>query len=133
MKIPETINRGKESMNIKQLNVAGGDKLKLTNSGNLELLFVGTGSAFAERHFQNNFILVKGDTHIAIDMGETFKTALRQSAGLGLGDIKNLFVTHLHPDHSNGVATWMMHNRYVTQAANFFSRMGKATIGTNIS
>lgn len=116
-------------MEIKQLDVANGDKLNLTTKGNLEILFVGTGSAFAEKHFQNNFILVKGDTHIAIDMGETFKTALRQSAGLGMGDIKNLFVTHLHPDHSNGVATWMMHNRYVVQGGNLFGRFGTPNAG----
>ena len=120
-------------MQIKQLNVAGGDKLNLTNNGELDILFVGAGNAFAEKHFQNNFIIVKGDTHLAVDMGETWKTALRQTAGLGMGDIKNLFITHLHPDHANGAATWMMFNRYMVQGKNLFPRIGTVDAGKLMS
>ena len=34
--------------------------LRLTNNGSLEMFFLGTGSAFVKKNFQNNVIVIKG-------------------------------------------------------------------------
>lgn len=88
-------------------------KLSLRNDGELELFFIGTGSAFAKTLFQTNFLIIKGDTHILVDFGTTGVAALREMAGLEATDIEVVLPTHSHSDHIGGMEALALMNRYV--------------------
>ena len=85
----------------------------LKNDGQLEIFFIGVGAAAAEKHNQTNFLIVKGDTHILVDLGSTGQRALRETAGLGLSDIEVILPTHSHADHVGGIENLALNNRYV--------------------
>lgn len=88
---------------------------KLQNQGNLELMFIGCGTAFSKNLFNNNFIIVKGKTHLLVDFGMTGPMALKKNAGLEVYDIENVLVTHSHADHIGGIEQLALFNRYVAQ------------------
>ncbi len=88
-------------------------KLSLKNDGELELFFLGTGSAFAKTLYQTNFLIIKGDTHILVDFGITGPAALRNIAGLEITDIDVILPTHSHSDHVGGIEGLALMNRYV--------------------
>ena len=90
-------------------------KLPLKNSGDLELCFLGVGSAFAEIHHQTNFIIVKGDVHILVDFGMTGPKALLQSCGRKPTEIEVVLPTHSHSDHVGGIECLALMNRYVAR------------------
>jgi len=50
--------------------------LALTNGGELELTFIGSGSAFSKVFYQNNLLIVKGDSHLLVDCGTRAPEAL---------------------------------------------------------
>lgn len=88
-------------------------ELSLVNNGDLELFFIGTGSAFAKTLNQTNFIIIKGDTHIMVDFGMTGPRALNQTAGLDTTDINTILPTHSHSDHVGGIEALVLMNRYI--------------------
>ena len=88
-------------------------KLSLRNDGELELFFIGTGSAFAKTLFQTNFLIIKGNTHILVDSGTTGVAALREMTGLEATDIEVVLPTHSHSDHIGGMEALALMNRYV--------------------
>lgn len=90
-------------------------KLPLTNKGRLALLFLGTGSAFTKKNYQNNLLIVKGDDHLLVDCGTRGPEALTR-LGRTVGDIRNYYVTHSHADHIGGLEEVMLVNRYMTRA-----------------
>lgn len=87
--------------------------LALKNQGSLELTFVGAGSAFSKKYFQNNLLIVKGDTHVLVDCGSRAPEAL-SLLGLKVGDIDRFLITHTHADHIGGLEEVMLTNRYLT-------------------
>ena len=87
--------------------------LSLKNNGKLEIFFIGTGSAFAKAFNQNNFLIIKGNTHIMVDFGMTGPRALYQTAGLEVTDIEAVLPTHSHADHVGGIEALALTN--VTQ------------------
>jgi len=89
--------------------------ISLKNDGNLEIIFLGVGSAFAMKNYQTNFLIIKGDHHILVDFGEDGKRALPNITGLKVEDIECVLPTHSHPDHVNGIATIGLANRYIGQ------------------
>lgn len=88
-------------------------KLKLKNTGELELVFLGTGTPFTKTLFNNNFFLIKGDTHILIDFGQSGPAALKNIAGLMPTDIEVILPTHSHTDHIGGLEYLALFNRYL--------------------
>jgi len=86
--------------------------LALTNSGELEVVFLGTGTAFASELNQTNFLIIKGDTHILVDLGMTGPKALAE-VGLKAEDITTILPTHSHADHIGGIEYLALRNRYV--------------------
>jgi len=87
--------------------------LSLKNDGQLQVFFIGVGSAFAESHNQLNFLLIKGDKHIMVDFGMTGPAALRQTTGLKQTDLEAILPTHSHADHVGGIEGLAQINRYV--------------------
>ncbi|MES2766665.1 MAG: MBL fold metallo-hydrolase [Bacteroidota bacterium] len=88
------------------------NKLQLSNSGNLEIVFIGVGSAFATTLHHTNFFIIKGDTHILVDFGTTGPSALKHLSIDPL-DVEVLLPTHSHCDHVGGVEYLTLLNRYV--------------------
>ena len=100
-------------MKIKRLE--SGESLSLKNDGELQVFFLGVGSAFAQKNFQLNFLLIKGDTHILVDFGMTGPQALASTARLRPTDIEVILPTHSHADHIGGIECLGLMNRYVGQ------------------
>ncbi len=88
--------------------------LSLENDGRLSLFFLGVGSAFSKRHYQNNVLIIKGDSHILIDCGTKAPQALYE-LGRSVSDIRTLLITHSHADHIGGLEEVMLVGRYVTR------------------
>jgi hydroxyacylglutathione hydrolase len=86
-------------------------RIRLENDGALELVFLGIGSAFSTRLFQSNFFVVKGGTHVMVDIGSRASIALAR-AGLSPLDIENLVPTHSHADHIGGMEELCLEARY---------------------
>lgn len=84
----------------------------LTNSGALQIYFIGTGAAFAKTLNQNNLIVTKGDSHLLVDCGTKCSQSLHE-AGLSIVQIRNFLVTHSHADHIGGLEEAQLHGRFV--------------------
>jgi glyoxylase-like metal-dependent hydrolase (beta-lactamase superfamily II) len=95
--------------------LAPGEKLRLTNDGDLEVFFIGVGNASAMRHHNLNLLLIKGDQHVMVDFGRTAPEALQNTAKLRVGDIGTYLITHSHADHIGGLEMAALENRYVGQ------------------
>jgi ribonuclease BN (tRNA processing enzyme) len=91
----------------------GEESLSLHNDGQLELFFLGVGSAQAVKNYQTNFLIIKGGSHILVDFGMTGQIALKEVAGLVLNDITTILPTHSHADHVGGIESLALYNRYV--------------------
>lgn len=84
----------------------------LANKGKLELTFIGAGSAFSKKYFQNNLLIVKGPTNVLVDCGSRAPEAL-SLLGLGVSQIDRFLITHTHADHIGGLEEVMLTNRFV--------------------
>lgn len=89
-------------------------KLSLQNDGELELFFIGTGSAFTKRQYQTNLMIVKGKDHLLIDCGTKCPQAISE-LGLSVTNIRNFLITHSHADHIGGLEEISLLGRYVTK------------------
>lgn len=89
-------------------------KLQLTSSEGLRFFFVGTGSAFSRKNFQNNLLIIKGDDHLLIDCGTSCPYALT-TYGSNIGEIQNVLVTHSHADHIGGLEEMAFIGMYTTK------------------
>ncbi len=88
--------------------------LSLSNDGDLELYFIGAGSAFARTLNQTNIIIIKGDNHVLIDCGTKCCQALHE-LGVHFSDIRHFLITHSHADHIGGLEEVQLFGRYVSQ------------------
>jgi len=65
----------------------------------MKILFLGTGSAFAERRFWTSFLV---DNTILVDAAPTAAPNLKR-CGKDLSAINHIFITHFHGDHTFGL------------------------------
>ena len=74
----------------------------------IDCLFIGTGNAGATEYYNTCFALREGKDVFLIDAGggNTILARLKK-AGIDLGDIRDIFVTHKHIDHILGVI-WLI-------------------------
>lgn len=89
-------------------------KLSLKNDGNLELFFLGTGSAFTKRQYQTNLLVVKGNDHLLIDCGTKCPQVMSE-LGLPITEVRNFLITHSHADHIGGLEEVSLLGRYFTK------------------
>jgi ribonuclease BN (tRNA processing enzyme) len=68
----------------------------------LQLIMIGTGSAFAKQYFNNNSLWITDRYTLLIDCGITAPMALHQ-LGISIGDLDGVLITHLHGDHVGGL------------------------------
>jgi len=71
----------------------------------MELLFLGTGSAFTvgANNFQSNMVLTaESGKRLLIDCGSDVRWSLHEQ-GLSYTDIDNIYISHLHADHVGGL------------------------------
>ena len=85
-----------------------------SESDDLVLTFIGTGSAFTKKNYQNNLIVVKNDTHLIIDIGTKATQGLFEK-GIKVADIKAYLVTHVHADHIGSFEEVALIGRYFTK------------------
>lgn len=88
-------------------------KISLKNENFLEMVFLGVGTAFSKKNFNNNMLLIKGDTHILVDFGYNAPYSLEKNTGLKPTDIEVFLPTHSHADHIGGVEYLALLNRYI--------------------
>jgi len=69
----------------------------------MKLTFLGSGSAFslAKENYHSNIIIESKNENLLYDVGTTIPDALAD-AGFVPTDIKNMFISHNHADHSGG-------------------------------
>ncbi len=88
--------------------------LPLTNKGSLTVFPVGCGSAFAKKLYQNNILIIKGDTHVMVDCGTRTPQALAD-LGHSVTDITTWLITHSHADHIGGLEEVILMGRYMAR------------------
>ncbi len=80
----------------------------------MKLIFLGTASAFtaSEDNFNSNILLSDPDSHtqLLIDCGSDIRHALPRQ-GYHYADIDNVYISHLHADHSGGLE-WLAVNTH---------------------
>lgn len=89
--------------------------LSLATTGELALHFIGTGSAFTKKNYQNNLIVMKKDTHLVIDFGTKASQGLYDK-GVKVADIKAYLITHTHADHIGSMEEVALIGRYFTKS-----------------
>ncbi len=102
-------------MNAENPVLYGPDRpLNLSSDGSLRLVFIGAGSAFTKKFYQNNLLVIKGQDHVLIDCGTRTPEALA-TLGLTVSDIRYYLITHSHADHIGGLEEVMLVNRYMAK------------------
>jgi ribonuclease BN (tRNA processing enzyme) len=91
-----------------------GHPLKLTSDNELVLHFIGTGSAFTKKNYQNNLIVIKNGTHVVIDFGTKASQGIFEK-GVSVSEIKAFLVTHTHADHVGSFEEAALVGRYFTK------------------
>jgi ribonuclease BN (tRNA processing enzyme) len=77
----------------------------------VELVFLGSGNAFAYGRDWSNFVL---DGKVMFEAAPTALPRLREF-GMSPGDIDIIFISHLHADHIFGMPFIMLDHYYVTE------------------
>ncbi|ETR73246.1 MAG: beta-lactamase domain containing protein [Candidatus Magnetoglobus multicellularis str. Araruama] len=68
----------------------------------MEILFLGTGSAFCFQNYQSNLLIKKNNQFLLVDAGGDLRFSLKD-AGICINDIHSLYISHLHNDHIGGM------------------------------
>ena len=68
----------------------------------LQLIMIGTGSAFAKKYYNNNSLWKTNQYTLLIDCGITAPRSLHE-LGISIGELDGVLITHLHGDHVGGL------------------------------
>ena len=73
-----------------------------------EVVALGVGDTFSERHHPTSLLLVAENFHLAIDCPDMYRRVLKDASDKGAGtlnisDIDDVLLTHVHGDHMNGL------------------------------
>lgn len=76
----------------------------------MELIALGTGSAFTlpavtgeHQNYQSNFLLEHKGKRLLIDAGGDIRFSLKETTGLTMNWIEELYISHCHGDHIGGL------------------------------
>jgi len=83
-----------------------------------EVVVLGVGDTFSERHHSSALLLACDGFRLAIDCPDMYRSVLRSAAArsgrqLSLGDVDHVLVTHVHGDHMNGLEGVAFHKHFV--------------------
>lgn len=78
----------------------------------VKFTFLGTGSAFAKKNYQNNLLIENGTENILIDSGQTASRSLFEMKK-NAANIRNVFISHLHGDHIHGLEEMGFMHKFV--------------------
>lgn len=90
-------------------------KLEFTNSGNLSIFFLGTGTSFSKKYLQTNLLVIKGEEHLLIDCGNICPFVFDRIYHTDISNVKNILLTHPHSDHIGGIEEVAFKARYITK------------------
>lgn len=82
-----------------------------------EVIVVGVGDTFSEKHHSTALILGCDGFYLALDCPDMYRSALRSAAErssrpLSLSDIDHVLITHVHGDHMNGLEGVAFYKHY---------------------
>lgn len=76
----------------------------------MKVTFLGCGDGFSVLQGHNSALLTFAETNLCIDFPESNHLGLYQ-LGMKLNQIENIFITHLHEDHINGLQKLALFHR----------------------
>jgi len=83
-----------------------------------QVMVLGVGDAFSEKHRSSALLLQCRGFHLAIDCPDSYRAVLR-AASLASGrpidgsDVDHVLITHMHGDHMNGLEGIAFYKRFV--------------------
>lgn len=85
-----------------------------------EVVVVGVGDSFSEKHHSTALIVSCDGFSLAIDCPDMYRSVLRAASGrsgraLSLSDIDHVLITHVHGDHMNGLEGAAFYKHFVCQ------------------
>ena len=75
---------------------------KSINKKQLEILFLGTGSAFCVKNYHSNAVVIENGKNLLVDAGGDLRFSLHESK-LSYKDIDAVYISHFHTDHIGGL------------------------------
>jgi len=83
-----------------------------------EVVVLGVGDTFSDRHHSTALLLTCDGFHVAIDCPDMYRSVLRDAAersgrALAIADIDHVLITHVHGDHMNGLEGFAFYKRFV--------------------
>ena len=80
----------------------------------LEIVALGVGDTFTEKHFTTALLVRAAGFSLAIDCPDTYRKVLAGS-GVADGEVDHVLITHVHGDHMNGLEGFAFFKRFAEQ------------------
>lgn len=83
-----------------------------------EVVVLGVGDTFSEKHHSTSLLLRSGGFSLAIDCPDMYRSVLRAASersgrSLSLSDVDHVLITHVHGDHMNGLEGVAFYKHFV--------------------